>query len=51
MHIPALNATGYNSLPDEEPDNNLPAEAQGAEGTAGRGSSEDIGSGSTMRYG
>jgi len=51
MHIPLPNATGYNSLPDEEPDTDLPAEAEGAEARAGGASAGDIGSGSTIRYG
>jgi len=50
MHIPSSNATGYKSLPDEEPDSDLPAEAQGGEGTTRNVSSGDIGSGSKTRY-
>jgi hypothetical protein len=51
MHMAPPNSTGYNSLPDEEPDTDTLAEAHGAEGTAVAASSGDLGSGSTMRYG
>jgi hypothetical protein len=51
MHMPPLNSTGYNSLPDEEPDHDLPAEPQGVGDTAGAASSGDLRSGSMARYG
>lgn len=51
MHMPPLTSTGYNSLPDEEPDHDLPAEPQGVGDTARAASSGDLGSGSMTRFG
>lgn len=51
IHMPPSTSTGYNSLPEEEPDHYLPAEPQSADDTAGAASSGDLGSGSTTRYG